>query len=555
MVLIISLASILATTILALNLADSIIKSNVEQTLTDEANARGSAISSIVERRVNSVEYLAENSQLQEIFSEVIEQLDEGTINTMLKEYEATTSNLVESFRINEFPASMTDLKIHNTRGITFFSLNEETNTKPSKLKVQETRVEFIQDADKNRILKITTPIFSSTGLNQGVIVVTSPTIVFEDILLNRFNLHETGEVYLVNSDHIMISESLFLENAAFNQKVNSEPVKLCFEEGKSVQGMVYPDYRGVEIFGVSYCEKDLGFVLITEVGESTILEPIYDLQQKIIIAGLSIMIIASIVTYILSKRLSKPIIKLRDAAESISKGEFDTRSKIDTNDEIGELSSSFDNMARTIQETISAITKRENIIKRQENLLLKFSEQKQDCCVCLVDMVGGKEISSSMTKSQSSHYNEIFSDSILPIIEKYDGVPVKMIDDAVLFYFKATNEKIFSTVLDCCLDIAEANKDISKKLQDSNLPGISYRISTTFGTVNITKTESDTVHDVFGEPVNHCFKINQYALPNTVIIDQFFYAKVKELEYRFTQLDESIIKGLIYRIFLVERN
>ncbi|NIP61889.1 MAG: adenylate/guanylate cyclase domain-containing protein, partial [Nitrosopumilaceae archaeon] len=83
-----------------------------------------------------------------------------------------------------------------------------------------------------------------------------------------RFNLHETGEVYLVNSENTMISESRFLENAAFNQKVNSEPVRLCFDEGKNVQGMVYPDYREVEIFGVSYCEKDLGFVLLTEVDE-----------------------------------------------------------------------------------------------------------------------------------------------------------------------------------------------------------------------------------------------------------------------------------------------
>ena len=555
LVLIISLASILATTVLALNLADSIIKSNAEQALTDEANARGSAISSIVERRVNAVEHLAEDPQLQELFSEIIPQLDEATINSMLNENSGTISSMVESFRINEFPASVKDLKIINSRGISFFSLNEEVLTRQPKLKLQDTKVEFIQDKEMNRILKITTPVFSSTGLNQGVIVVTSPTSVFDDILLNRFNLHETGEVYLVNSDHTMISESLFLENAAFNQKVNSEPVRLCFDEGRNVEGLVYPDYRNIDIFGVSYCERDLGFVLLTEVDESAILEPVYDLQQKIMIVGLSIMGAATITTYILSKRLSKPIIKLRNAAEAISKGEFGTRSKINTNDEIGELSSAFDNMARTIQETISAITKRENIIKRQENLLLKFSEEKQDCCVCLVDMVGGKEISSSLTKPQSKHYNEIFSDSILPIIEKHRGIPVKMLDDAILFYFKATDSSVFSSVLDCCIEISNESNEINKKLEDENLPGMSYRISATFGTVNVTKTESDAVQDVFGEPVNHCFKINPYALPNTVIIDQSMYDKVKDSDYKFTQLDESIIKGLIYRIFLVEQN
>ncbi len=83
----------------------------------------------------------------------------------------------------------------------------------------------------------------------------------------------------------------------------------------------------------------------------------------------------------------------------------------------------------------------------------------------------------------------------------------------------------------------------------------MSYRTSVTFGTVNVTKTESDAVQDVFGEPVNHCFKINPFALPNTVVIDQGMYEKVKDSNYKFTQLDESVIKGLIYRIFLVEQN
>ena len=62
-----------------------------------------------------------------------------------------------------------------------------------------------------------------------------------------------------------------------------------------------------------------------------------------------------------------------------ISKGNFDLQTNIQTNDEIGELSSSFDSMTNTIKETISAITKRENIIKQQEHILM-YSEEKKEC-------------------------------------------------------------------------------------------------------------------------------------------------------------------------------
>jgi len=62
-----------------------------------------------------------------------------------------------------------------------------------------------------------------------------------------------------------------------------------------------------------------------------------------------------------------------------ISKGNFDLQTNIQTNDEIGKLSSSFDSMTNTIKETISAITKRENIIKQQEHILM-YSEEKKEC-------------------------------------------------------------------------------------------------------------------------------------------------------------------------------
>ena len=46
-----------------------------------------------------------------------------------------------------------------------------------------------------------------------------------------------------------------------------------------------------------------------------------------------------------ISKSLSKPLIKLKNAANKIASGNFDVRTKIDTGDEIGELSHAFDSI------------------------------------------------------------------------------------------------------------------------------------------------------------------------------------------------------------------
>ncbi|WP_420545466.1 cache domain-containing protein [Nitrosopumilus sp.] len=561
LVLTISLISIAVTTALAFNLADSILKTNVEKTLAEESQERGTTISSIVKERIEGVKLFATNSVLVEALSASYPGLDNLSDAEHFAEERESIENIVKSFQQDQFSAGIKDLTIFNRLGIPVFSLNAQDIVKietlpASERKLAKTSTKFIQDDDNERLLKISSPIINNeNGSSIGRVVVTTHTTVFDSVLLNRFGLQETGEVYLVNRDRMMISESLFVEDAPFQQQVDSEPVRLCFEGGQSVSGMTYVDYRGVEIFGISYCENNLGFVMLTEVDESVVLEPIYELQQTIVIMGASIMAIASVAAFIISSKISNPIQKLRDATQEISKGNFDVQTNIQTNDEIGELSSSFDSMANAIKETISAITKRENIIKQQANILLKYSEQKQECCVCLVDIVGSILIKEKMSEEESKKYYSVFIESVAEIVEQYNGIAVKAVDDSLLFYFPLKDDTTYENAVDCCLAIADYNSELNEKLTSEDLPEIAYRISSTFGDVNVTKSSTATLQDIFGEPVNHCFNINQYALPNTLVIGDSMYQKVKDSEkLKFTKLDQSLIKGLEYKIFIVTR-
>ena len=342
LVLTISLISIAATTALAFNLADSILKTNVEKTLAEESQERGTTISSIVKERIDGVKLFATNSVLVDALSASYPGLDNLSDAEHFAEERESIENIVKSFQQDQFSAGIKDLTIFNRLGIPVFSLNAQDIVKietlpASERKLAKTSTKFIQGDDNERLLKISSPIINDeNGSSIGRVVVTTHTTVFDSVLLNRFGLQETGEVYLVNRDRMMISESLFVEDAPFQQQVDSEPVRLCFEGGQSVSGMTYVDYRGVEIFGISYCENNLGFVMLTEVDESVVLEPIYELQQTIVIMGASIMAIASVAAFIISRKISSPIQKLRDATQEISKGNFDVQTNIQTNDEIG---------------------------------------------------------------------------------------------------------------------------------------------------------------------------------------------------------------------------
>lgn len=286
---------------------------------------------------------------------------------------------------------------------------------------------------------------------------------------------------------------------------------------------------------------------------------PLFELQENIIGIGLALMIGISIITIFLSKRLSKPIIKLRDAANKIAEGDFDVRTNIKSHDEIGQLSSSFDSMAKKLQESLIAINLREEIIKEQENILLRFSQKNEDSCVCIVDIIQSTVLTANLSDEQTRKFYEVFLNSVAAIVKKFNGIVVKNIGDSLLFYFpniEANDKVAFTNVIECCLTMGESYNEINKQMIQEGLPEIAYRISITYGTVNIAKVVTSSVNDIFGSTVNRCAKINRFAFPNNLIIGSDVYENIKsQSNYDFRNMNINPTGGKqIFSVYLVTR-
>ncbi|HVX01520.1 MAG TPA: ATP-binding protein, partial [Nitrososphaera sp.] len=201
----------------------------------------------------------------------------------------------------------------------------------------------------------VTVPIYKNGQIGKspviGVMIATMDTAKFDEILLNRKGLGDTGEVYLVNANKTLISESRFIENAAFRTPVDTLPVNKCFGNGTEIFA-IYPDYRGIPIVGSSYCARDLGFVLLAEIDEAEIFHPVTQLRDAILIAGVIITGVVVTIALYVSKTISRPITQLKDAADKISKGDYSHRVRIESGDEVGRLAEQFDMMRKSVLET-----------------------------------------------------------------------------------------------------------------------------------------------------------------------------------------------------------
>jgi class 3 adenylate cyclase len=565
LVIMVSVITILITAYLSFNYAEQILTDRANDLLLGESTIRGNAVRQIFESRIEQNKILANDPMIKILVTE-LDNTPDYEFDKVRESKRRDFLTQVQAFQtLVGFSIGLEDVKIVGINGKVFFSLGKLTNSDflqdPLFQKgLKESIIDF-EPSPTGKKMIVVSPIFAQDSKkgdeSVGVIISIMRTESLDNVLVDRSGLGETGEVYIVNDGFLMLSESRFIINAIFKQKVDTIPVQKCFREGEEFSG-IYLDYRKVSIYGSSYCAKDLGFVLLAEIDEAETIKPVLILQDRILQTGLIITSIMIVVVFVISKSVSRPLIKLKNAANQVANGDFNVRTNITTRDEIGELSFAFDTMTKKLQKSLIEIKEKEDVIKQQEDILLQFSDYSETYCVCMVDIMNSTKITTKLSESETSEFYKIFLNSIAETVRNFGGIVVKNIGDALLFYFPVIHSEeksILKNCLDCCLTLGELHDDIVKKLEKQKLPVFDYRISSTYGIVRIAKTSISSVNDIFGNTVNRCAKINRLAPANRVIIGEDFYTNAKTFDdYTFKKIDDMLSTESNYPTYLVSR-
>jgi len=147
----------------------------------------------------------------------------------------------------------------------------------------------------------------------------------------------KTLEMYLVNRDKLMITKSIFVEDAVLKQIVDTLPVNLCLTSGEEMAGF-YKDYRGVEVVGASMYIPSMKWVLLIEIDKSEVLSPIKHVLISALITAAVVIVMIVLLFAGFIKKMVMPLRKISDAAKEIASGNFDVVVPVQTHDEIGVL-------------------------------------------------------------------------------------------------------------------------------------------------------------------------------------------------------------------------
>ncbi len=237
-----------------------------------------------------------------------------------------------------------------------------------------------------------------TTGELLGVLVFEIPFAEVNQIMLREDGLGETGEVFLVNSDGLMITDARGAEeDTILTQEVEMEALDLALA-GESGE-MLAENYRGEEVLA-SYQHvgiMDIDWALITTLEEAEAFAAVDNLLNTTLWASGIILVIVIIAAYLFSQSLINPLLKAVGFADKIADGELSVENiEVKQKDERGVLARALNEMKAELKKTITGVTEVSQDLTSQSQELSATSEEMsasaQEISTAIEEVASGSE-------------------------------------------------------------------------------------------------------------------------------------------------------------------
>jgi C4-dicarboxylate-specific signal transduction histidine kinase/competence protein ComGC len=319
--------------------------------------------------------YLLEKQELITALSERGSKWNEALRQLMRTQSAASTQHnphLALLLQRNTQNSGITSLAIYHQSGSRLFVAKPWSHRYPKSLQLpQPTRVHILglQHFHKasDTTLRMAAPIQLQPGQTVWM-VVDFPFVLHQRFLQEKKGPAFQGDIYLLNQAQNVLCGSLDIHHL---HQASKQPKTIPFltQETPHPWGRVhrYQTPSGDRYIGVAIPIPQHKWILLVELPETKMFRPL----QQLWLGGLLLLfvVIALVIALIafFSSRLINPLQQLVQATTALSKGTFTHPLPPPTQDEIGELTRSFDHMRQELQESYNNLEA--NVAKRTKEL------------------------------------------------------------------------------------------------------------------------------------------------------------------------------------------
>lgn len=256
---------------------------------------------------------------------------------------------------------SSTTKKLNEYADIKSQEWYKNTVNKEGETRISASRVQNIYEGEYPWVVSLSKLLKSIDGTEDvGVLLIDLNYSVIDEIC-NKIKIGERGYIYIIdNNGDIVYHPNQQLIYSNVKKELISEVLSMNDDSiivGEGDDAKMYTvkssDYTGWTIVGVAYLDE-----LFSNKEE---------VQLSYVLAGLACFFMAILISAWISRRISKPIKVLSSSMKEVQNHNLDTEIHVDTNNEIGELSDTFNVMTGEIRTLIEKNTAEQKLKRKSE--------------------------------------------------------------------------------------------------------------------------------------------------------------------------------------------
>jgi len=292
-----------------------------------------------------------------------------NTLNTLIA-YESISQELAEFAQVKP---SLQEISLLTTGGIIALSTNKTKERTYQPLGTTTTY--FTEDQSTTVIptfytspitrrsaITFATPILDPSGQRLGVLAVDLDLQGIDDIIRERTGLGETGETYLIGrlgDRNVFISQQSALQQDqestnSDNQEELTEVNSFGIQQAtQGIDGVgLYRNYQSIPVIGAYVWMENQNLALLAEMNQAEAFAPAQRLLKEILQIGLSAALFLLIIIYLISRRITQPVLGITETAIQVREGNLQSQAPVLTEDEIGTLAQAFNQMITQLQQS-----------------------------------------------------------------------------------------------------------------------------------------------------------------------------------------------------------
>ncbi len=278
---------------------------------------------------------------------------------------------------------------------------------------------------------------------------------------------------------------------------------------------------------------------------KETLRKPIEEQRNTILQLGAAVLLASIVIVFLMSTQLVATIVNLSKAARKVSEGDFSVRVPVKSKDELGELSSEFNQMVKQVRERtemqrfVSDIALK--MIQESENISL--GGERRFVAIFFSDVRGFTSMSEKLEPEKVVEIINIYHTLQTDVIQKHGGSIDKFVGDGIMAIF--IGDKLADRAVQAALEIQSkiGQMNDARRAAGELAPEVGIGINIGYAVLGNIGARNRMDFTAVGDTVNLASRLCSIAPAGKVIVSE---AVMKEVTatYRVGEKQAVSVKG-----------